>query len=187
MWWGIWNFWQNFLGTKQGLNRYVRPCLVSKFFQDFPSHRILRHMHGALNIHENRYVLQNFWELNKAKQICYLATSYRVCLRGKACCSARDPWSWCCGQSQARDVWACKNHWRKSKSCRSAGRHPPADQPAQWHGGAQHSTRPATRRRRRRFQRRGGDSPPQPSAAHRVVVLRVGPHAVTEKPVNMVL
>jgi len=31
---------------------YFRPCLVRKIFQDSPSHRILRHMHGALNIHE---------------------------------------------------------------------------------------------------------------------------------------
>jgi hypothetical protein len=25
-------------------------CLVSKIFQDFPSHRMFRHMYGALNI-----------------------------------------------------------------------------------------------------------------------------------------
>jgi len=29
--------------------RILRPCLVSKNFQDSPSHRILRHMHRALN------------------------------------------------------------------------------------------------------------------------------------------
>jgi hypothetical protein len=32
----------------------LRPCLVSKKNQNFPSHRILRHMHGALNIDENK-------------------------------------------------------------------------------------------------------------------------------------
>ena len=39
---------------------------VVKFFQDSPSHRILRQMHGALN--ESATVSQNkiFWELNKA-------------------------------------------------------------------------------------------------------------------------
>ena len=31
-----------------------RPCLVAKNFQDFSSYRILQHMHGALNIHENK-------------------------------------------------------------------------------------------------------------------------------------
>ena len=30
------------------------PCLVRKNFQNSPSHRILRHMHGALNIDENK-------------------------------------------------------------------------------------------------------------------------------------
>jgi len=37
----------------------VRPCLVRKNFQDSPSHRILRHMHGALNIHENKNYLHS--------------------------------------------------------------------------------------------------------------------------------
>jgi len=32
----------------------LRPCLVSKKFQDSPSHRILRHMHEALNIDKNK-------------------------------------------------------------------------------------------------------------------------------------
>ena len=32
----------------------LRPCLVPKIFQDSPSHRILRHMHEALNIDENK-------------------------------------------------------------------------------------------------------------------------------------
>jgi len=36
----------------------VRPCLVhpknQKTFQDFLSHRILRHMHGTINIDENK-------------------------------------------------------------------------------------------------------------------------------------
>ena len=27
----------------------IRPCLVPKKFQDFLSHRIFEHMHGALN------------------------------------------------------------------------------------------------------------------------------------------
>jgi len=31
-----------------------RPCLVPKIFQDSPSHRILRHLHEALNIDENK-------------------------------------------------------------------------------------------------------------------------------------
>jgi len=34
--------------------RELRPCLVRKIFQDSPSHRILRHMHEALNIDENK-------------------------------------------------------------------------------------------------------------------------------------
>ena len=29
--------------------RILRPCLVSKNFQDFPSHRIFGHMHRTLN------------------------------------------------------------------------------------------------------------------------------------------
>jgi len=33
---------------------FLRPCLISKKFQDFPSYRILRHMYGALNINENQ-------------------------------------------------------------------------------------------------------------------------------------
>jgi len=33
---------------------HIRPCLVCKNFQDFPSHRIFVHMHGALNIDENK-------------------------------------------------------------------------------------------------------------------------------------
>ena len=32
----------------------LRPCLLPKIFQDFPSHRILRQMHEALNIDENK-------------------------------------------------------------------------------------------------------------------------------------
>ena len=36
-----------------------RPCLVLKNFQDFSSHRILRHMHGVLNIHENKNYLHS--------------------------------------------------------------------------------------------------------------------------------
>ena len=35
------------------------PCLVRKIFKDSPSHRILRHMHGALNIHENKNYLHS--------------------------------------------------------------------------------------------------------------------------------
>ena len=34
-----------------------RPCLVPKIFQDFPSHRILRHIHEALNINENKKLI----------------------------------------------------------------------------------------------------------------------------------
>jgi len=32
------------------------PCLVRKIFQDSPSHRILRHMYGALNIYEKKTI-----------------------------------------------------------------------------------------------------------------------------------
>jgi len=32
----------------------IRPCLIRKNFQDFPSHRIFSRMHGALNINENK-------------------------------------------------------------------------------------------------------------------------------------
>ena len=39
--------------------RHLRPCLVRKIFQDSPSHRILRHMHGALNIYENKNYLHS--------------------------------------------------------------------------------------------------------------------------------
>jgi len=34
-----------------------RPCLVFKKFQDSSSHQILRHMHGVLNIDENKNLL----------------------------------------------------------------------------------------------------------------------------------
>jgi len=37
----------------------LRPCLVVKNFQDFPSHRILRHMHEVLNIYENKNYLHS--------------------------------------------------------------------------------------------------------------------------------
>jgi hypothetical protein len=30
--------------------RLVRPCLVPKNFRDFSSHRMLGHIHGALNV-----------------------------------------------------------------------------------------------------------------------------------------
>jgi hypothetical protein len=33
---------------------HFRPCLLCKNFQDFLSHRILRHMHEVLNIDENK-------------------------------------------------------------------------------------------------------------------------------------
>jgi len=45
----LWN-----LQKKNNRVASVRPCLVSKIFQDSPSHRILRHMHEALNIDENK-------------------------------------------------------------------------------------------------------------------------------------
>jgi len=51
--WGVavWGDWDA-LGVGLG------PCLVhskkAKSFQDFPSHRILRHMHEILNIDENK-------------------------------------------------------------------------------------------------------------------------------------
>jgi len=32
----------------------LRPCLVRKNFQDFPSYRIFGRMYGALNIDENK-------------------------------------------------------------------------------------------------------------------------------------
>jgi len=32
----------------------LRPCLLSKIFQNSPSHRILQHMHETLNINENK-------------------------------------------------------------------------------------------------------------------------------------
>ena len=38
----------------KGLGAKLRACLVRKFFQDSPSHRILRHIHEALNIGENK-------------------------------------------------------------------------------------------------------------------------------------
>jgi len=40
-------------------NYTLRPCLVRKIFQDSPSHQILRHMHGALNINENKNYLHS--------------------------------------------------------------------------------------------------------------------------------
>jgi hypothetical protein len=36
----------------------VRPCLVPKNFQDSPSHRMLGHMYGALNIDEKNLITQ---------------------------------------------------------------------------------------------------------------------------------
>jgi hypothetical protein len=32
----------------------IRPCLVSKNFQDFPSHRMFGHIHGTLNVDEKK-------------------------------------------------------------------------------------------------------------------------------------
>ena len=32
----------------------LRPCLVRKIFQDFPSHRIFGRIHGELNINKNK-------------------------------------------------------------------------------------------------------------------------------------
>jgi hypothetical protein len=40
--------------TVEDWEKYLRACSVFKKFQDSPSHRILRHMHGALNIDENK-------------------------------------------------------------------------------------------------------------------------------------
>jgi len=48
MWQKIWNILQFFLGIKQGLK--VRPGLVSRNFQNFPSDRIFGQMYEALNI-----------------------------------------------------------------------------------------------------------------------------------------
>jgi hypothetical protein len=33
---------------------FIQTCLVVKKFQDFPSHRTLQHMHGVLNLDENK-------------------------------------------------------------------------------------------------------------------------------------
>jgi hypothetical protein len=38
---------------------WLWPCLVSKKFQDSPSHRILWHMHGVLNIDKTKYWLHS--------------------------------------------------------------------------------------------------------------------------------
>jgi len=37
----------------------IRPCLLSKNFQDSPSYRILWHMHRILNVDENKYQLNS--------------------------------------------------------------------------------------------------------------------------------
>jgi len=50
MWREIWKILQNFLGTKALFSSLQK----QKTFQDSSSHRILRHMHGALNIYENK-------------------------------------------------------------------------------------------------------------------------------------
>jgi len=41
---------EKWLSGKTGGSGKLRRCLVSKSFQDFSSHRILRHMHETLNI-----------------------------------------------------------------------------------------------------------------------------------------
>ena len=41
-------------GTRCVVRAHLRPCLVRKNFQDFPSHRIFGRMHGALNTDENK-------------------------------------------------------------------------------------------------------------------------------------
>jgi len=42
------------LWDQKKLPNMLRLCLVSKKFQDSPSHRILRHMHKILNLDENK-------------------------------------------------------------------------------------------------------------------------------------
>jgi hypothetical protein len=47
--------------TKTKLDRLFRtggPRLVSKYFQDFPSHRMFGHMYGALNVNEKKSITQ---------------------------------------------------------------------------------------------------------------------------------
>jgi hypothetical protein len=43
--------YKNF-GILDGTKHTLRPCLVSKNFQDSLSHRMFRHMYGALNVDE---------------------------------------------------------------------------------------------------------------------------------------
>jgi len=43
-----------YLSYKSYFFYQLRPCLVPKKFQDSPSHRFLRHMHGVLNLDENK-------------------------------------------------------------------------------------------------------------------------------------
>ena len=38
---------------------HIQACLVRKIFQDSTSHRILRHMYGALNIHKSKNYLHS--------------------------------------------------------------------------------------------------------------------------------
>jgi hypothetical protein len=47
----------------------LRPCLLPpkkpKIFQDFPSHRIFRRMHGVLNIDENKNYLHSLVKIDE--------------------------------------------------------------------------------------------------------------------------
>jgi len=46
----LFNLYVTFFKVHMKIVALARPCLVLKIFSDFPSHRILRHVHRALNI-----------------------------------------------------------------------------------------------------------------------------------------
>jgi hypothetical protein len=48
----------NFGTPNLGTTHSLRSCLVSKNFQDFPSHRMFGHMYRALNVDEKKLITQ---------------------------------------------------------------------------------------------------------------------------------
>jgi hypothetical protein len=46
------------LELASGNSSTAEPCLVSKNFQDFPSHRMFRYMHEALNVDGKKLITQ---------------------------------------------------------------------------------------------------------------------------------
>ena len=56
---GIRSKWEAWSACLSAIRLLIWPCLVPKNFQDSPSYRILRRIHGALNIYENKNYLHS--------------------------------------------------------------------------------------------------------------------------------